>query len=62
MELLRGAHAAGHLHVAANEVIWFDRLKGMLDKLPEDESEFIGQQLALADPSRFLPEEYGLRN
>ena len=28
--------------------------------MPESESEFIGQQLALADHSRFLPEEYGL--
>ena len=42
-------------------LIWFDTLQDTLDELPESESEFIVQQLALADRSRFLPEEYGLK-
>ncbi len=60
VELLRGAHASGTLRVAPNEVGWFDNLQDALDELPESESEFIAQQLALADHARFLPEEYGL--
>jgi len=61
VELLRGAHEQGQLRIAPNEVTWFDTLQDTLDDLPESESDFIGQQLALADPSRFLPEEYGLK-
>jgi methanol--5-hydroxybenzimidazolylcobamide Co-methyltransferase len=62
VELLRGAHAAGKLRIAPNEVIWFDTLEDALDEMPDSEQEFIEQQLALADHSRFLPEEYGLKN
>jgi methanol--5-hydroxybenzimidazolylcobamide Co-methyltransferase len=61
VELLLGAHAQGKLRIAPNEVVWFDTLQDTLDELPESESEFICQQLALADRSRFLPEEYGLK-
>jgi methanol--5-hydroxybenzimidazolylcobamide Co-methyltransferase len=61
VELLRGAHAKGKLRIAPNEVAWFDSMQDTLDELPESESEFIVQQLALADPSRFLPKEYGLK-
>jgi hypothetical protein len=61
LELLRDAHDQGKLRIAPNEVIWFDTLQNTLDELPESESEFISQQLALADRSRFSPEEYGLK-
>ncbi len=61
VELLRGAHAKGKLRIAPNELVWFDTMQDTLDELPESESEFIGQQLALADRARFLPEEYGLK-
>jgi methanol--5-hydroxybenzimidazolylcobamide Co-methyltransferase len=60
IEILSAAFANGALRVAPNEVIWFDRMLDILDKLPQCESEFIAQQLAKADRSRFLPEEYGL--
>lgn len=47
--------------LAPNEVIWFNNtLQDALDELPASESEFISQQLARADHSRFLPKEYGL--
>jgi methanol--5-hydroxybenzimidazolylcobamide Co-methyltransferase len=62
VEMLRGAQEQGRLRIAPNEVSWFDALQDTLDDLPESESEFIGQQLALADRSRFLPEEYGLQS
>jgi methanol--5-hydroxybenzimidazolylcobamide Co-methyltransferase len=61
VELLRGAHDQGRVRIAPNEVIWFDTMQDTLDELPESESEFIARQLALADRSRFLPEEYGLK-
>ncbi len=60
IDLLSEAHAKGNLRIAANEVSWFDSLRDVLDELPENESEFISQQLALADKTKFLPAEYGL--
>ncbi|HEX5790840.1 MAG TPA: methyltransferase MtaB domain-containing protein, partial [Luteolibacter sp.] len=60
VELLRNAHEAGKLRIAANEVSWFDVMQDTLDDLPESESDFIAQQLMLADRSKFLPAEYGL--
>ncbi len=60
VDLLRRAHAKGKLRIAPNELVWFDTMQDTLDELPENESEFIGRQLALADRSRFLPEEYCL--
>ncbi len=61
VELLRRAHEQKKLRIAPNEVIWFNTLQDTLDELPESESEFISQQLALADRSRFLAEEYDLK-
>ncbi|HAO78833.1 MAG TPA: methanol--corrinoid methyltransferase [Verrucomicrobia subdivision 3 bacterium] len=61
VELLRGAHDQRKVRIAPNEVVWFDIMQDALDELPASESEFIAQQLALADRSRFLPEEYGLK-
>lgn len=60
IELLGNAHDQKKLRIAPNEVIWFDSLQDTLDELPESESEFISQQLARADHSRFLPKEYDL--
>jgi methanol--5-hydroxybenzimidazolylcobamide Co-methyltransferase len=61
LELLGCAHDKKQLRIAPNEISWFDNLRDTIDELPESESDFIAQQLALADLSRFLPEEYGLR-
>jgi methanol--5-hydroxybenzimidazolylcobamide Co-methyltransferase len=58
--LLQAAHEKGKLRIAPNETIWFDTLQDTLDEMPATEEEFISQQLALADRSRFLPQEYGL--
>ena len=60
VELLRGAYEQGKLRIDPKEVAWFDNMQDSLDEMPESEAEFIGRQLALADRSRFLPEEYGL--
>jgi len=61
VELLRDAHEQRKVRIAPNEVVWFDTLQDTLDDLPESESEFIGLQLALADKTKFLPPEYGLK-
>jgi len=58
--LMKDAAAAGQLKIADNEADWFDNLTEALDELPDNEAEFIGQQLAVADASKFLPAEYGL--
>ena len=60
VDLLRTAHQEGRVHVAPGETGWFDTMQDCLDELPDNEQEFIDQQLAVADKSRFLPEEYGL--
>jgi methanol--5-hydroxybenzimidazolylcobamide Co-methyltransferase len=61
LELLGTAHAAGKLRIAPNEVAWFDTMQEALDDLPDSESEFIAAQLACADLTRFLPQEYDLQ-
>ena len=61
VQLLRSAHEQGRVRIAPNEVILFDTLQDTLYDLPVSESEFIAQQLALADKSKFLPAEYGLK-
>jgi len=60
VSLLREAHGTGQLHIADNEAGWFDTMDDTLDDMPTNEEEFISQQLALADPEKFLPAEYGL--
>ena len=60
ISLMRAAYEAGALHIAPNETGWFDILDDTLDDMPADEGEFISRQLALADPAKFLPAEYGL--
>ena len=61
IDLLSEAHRKGELRIEPNELAWFDNMKDELDELPDSESEFISQQLARADRSRFLPEEYDLK-
>jgi methanol--5-hydroxybenzimidazolylcobamide Co-methyltransferase len=60
VELLHGAFSQGKLRIEPNEVAWFGNMQETLDELPESESEFIAQQLARADRTRFLPGEYDL--
>lgn len=60
VDLLDEASAAGVLKIAPNEGNWMGMMRDTLDDLPDSETEFIDQQLARADPAKFLPEEYGL--
>jgi methanol--5-hydroxybenzimidazolylcobamide Co-methyltransferase len=60
IEQMRVASRSGRLRIAENEHSWLDTLSEALDELPETEEAFIHEQMALADPSKFLPEEYGL--
>jgi methanol--5-hydroxybenzimidazolylcobamide Co-methyltransferase len=60
IDMLEQAAADGKLKIAANETLWFDVMKDALDDIPDSEDEFISQQLAQADSSKFLPAEYGL--
>lgn len=60
IDLMENANRGGLLRIAPNESHWLAHLRETLDELPESEDEFISQQLALADPSKFLPAEYGL--
>ena len=60
IELMRDAHAAGKLRIANNEIDWLDNMMDEVDDLPEDEEQFISNQLAVADSSKFIPAEYDL--
>lgn len=60
IELMTEAQADGQLRIAENELGWLEMMTDTLDELPEDEGEFISQQLAMADGTKFLPGEYGL--
>ncbi|MFW6059042.1 MAG: methyltransferase MtaB domain-containing protein [Phycisphaeraceae bacterium] len=60
IDLMREGFAGGELALAPREAQWLDMLESMLQELPEEPGRFIEQQLAAADRSRFLPEEYDL--
>jgi methanol--5-hydroxybenzimidazolylcobamide Co-methyltransferase len=60
LDLLRTGHAAGRLKIVPREIEFLDTMAAQLDELPDDESAFIAQQMALADPAKYLPAEYGL--
>lgn len=58
--MMREANEGGCLNIAENEIDWLDNLEDALDDLPEDEAEFISTQMAMADTTKFRPEEYNL--
>ena len=41
-------------------VAWFDVVEDAVADLPENEGDFIGEQLAFADTAKFSPSQYGL--
>jgi len=60
VDLLHDAADTGRLRIAPNETHWLDQMRETLGEMPDSEEEFISQQLALADSSKFLAAEYGL--
>lgn len=58
--LISDAHGSGPLRLHKREVPFLDSINRQLEELPADEGEFISQQQAIADASRYLPTEYGL--
>lgn len=60
VHLLREGHNVGRLKIVPREIGFLDSMQAQLDELPADEDEFIAQQKAVADTSRYLPAEYGL--
>jgi methanol--5-hydroxybenzimidazolylcobamide Co-methyltransferase len=60
IDLMRTGLASGSLKIAKRELGFLDSMTAQLDALPPDEGAFIAQQMALADPAKYLPAEYGL--
>ena len=56
----REGSKSGCLHIIEREKDWLENLEEAVGELPEKEDDFIADQLALADPEKFLPVEYGL--
>jgi uroporphyrinogen-III decarboxylase len=54
VELLRDAAEDNRLRIAPNEFNWLENMLESLDELPDCEEEFISQQIALADSSKFF--------
>jgi len=61
LDVLRAGLAAGSLKIAPRELGFLDSMAAQLDLLPSEEGPFIAQQMALADPAKYLPAEYGLK-
>lgn len=58
--IMREGSEAGCLRIAERERDWLGNMEETVGELPEQESDFIADQLALADSEKFLPAEYGL--
>jgi methanol--5-hydroxybenzimidazolylcobamide Co-methyltransferase len=54
VELLRDAAEDNRLRIAPNEFNWLENMLESLDELPDCEEEFISQQIAVADSSKFF--------
>ncbi len=57
---LRSGLATGNLQIPPREISFLDRMSEQLDDLPDNEGDFIEQQKAIVDPSKYLPSEYGI--
>ena len=60
IDLLRAGHEGKRLRIAEREVPFLESMYAQLDGLPDDEDEFIEQQQAVADASKYLPGEYAV--
>jgi len=58
--VLREGSESGCLHIIEREKEWLDNLEETVGELPENEDDFIADQLSLADKDKFLAAEYGL--
>ncbi len=60
IDMLNEAHQGGRLKIADRDAKYLGLMAASLDVLPDDESSFVSQQLAMADRTKFHPEEYEL--
>ncbi len=60
ISIMREGSEAGCLHILEREKAWLDTMEETVGELPENEDDFIADQLAVADREKFLPAEYGL--
>jgi methanol--5-hydroxybenzimidazolylcobamide Co-methyltransferase len=60
VELLRSAHADGRVRIHEREVPWLDTIQDAVEVLPDQESAFIEQSMAVVDTSKFRASEYEL--
>jgi methanol--5-hydroxybenzimidazolylcobamide Co-methyltransferase len=60
IELLKAAHTNSELALSKMELRWLNRLAGLAESLPDDETIFIDQMLEQIDHSKLHLAEYGL--
>ena len=60
VHILREAHADGALKLPEREAVWLDTIEDSVAALPANEGDFIAEQLAMADVTKFRADQYGL--
>jgi methanol--5-hydroxybenzimidazolylcobamide Co-methyltransferase len=60
LDIIEEALQNGNMNLADNETAYLPLLREELNTIPDSESEFIEMTLPLLDPSKFIPQEYGL--
>lgn len=60
IKILTEGHETGCLKIAEREVCWLDTMKESVEEMPDDEERFINSAMAMADTSKFVPEDYEL--
>jgi methanol---5-hydroxybenzimidazolylcobamide Co-methyltransferase len=60
LRLLSEAHRDGALRLHPREVPYLQRLRNVVENMPEIESVFIEEMMREVDVTRFTPAEYGL--
>lgn len=60
IELIREGMSDGALKISDRDGKWLDMMQAAVEALPDEESKLIDQQMAVADRTKFHPQEYGL--
>ncbi|MBD3292914.1 MAG: methanol--corrinoid methyltransferase [Armatimonadia bacterium] len=58
LTLLEDGQADGRVAISNREAPWLQMIRAQLDELPDDEEQFIAEQVDRADADKWRPEEY----
>jgi len=58
LDAIKAGHASGELKIPERETAFLDSIAEQIDMMPDDTGAFIEQQRAIADETKYLPDEY----